>query len=64
MLFILLAGLNLFAFWVTGTSRKVDSIGADEDAPGLAKLMAAASLFLWIGVMFWGRMLPFIGSAF
>jgi hypothetical protein len=64
MLFVLLAGLNLFAFWITGTSKRVDSIGADEDAPRLAKLMAAASLFLWVGVMFWGRMLPFIGSAF
>ena len=64
MLFILLAGLNLFAFWVTGTSKAVDSIGADQEAPPLAKVMAGASLFLWIGVMFWGRMLPFIGSAF
>jgi len=29
-----------------------------------AKIIAATSLFLWIGVMFWGRMLPFIGNAF
>jgi hypothetical protein len=29
-----------------------------------AKVVAAVSLFLWIGVMFWGRMLPFIGNAF
>jgi hypothetical protein len=29
-----------------------------------AKLAAASSLFLWFGVMFWGRMLPFFSSAF
>ena len=64
MLFVVLAGLNLCAFLITGMSGKVDKVGAGEDAPGLAKLIAATSLFLWIGVMYWGRMLPFIGSAF
>jgi hypothetical protein len=29
-----------------------------------AKVVAASSLFLWVGVMYWGRMLPFIGTAF
>jgi hypothetical protein len=30
----------------------------------LTKGSAAAALFLWVGVMFWGSMLPFIGNAF
>jgi hypothetical protein len=64
MLFVVLAGLNLCAFLITGMSRKVDTIGSGEDAPRLAKCIAAMSLVLWIGVMYWGRMLPFIGSAF
>jgi len=29
-----------------------------------AKLVAAASLVLWLGVIFWGRMMPFLGNAF
>ncbi len=64
MLFVLLAGLNLCVFWITGISKRVDTIGPGEEAPISAKLIAATSLFLWIGVMYWGRMLPFIGSAF
>jgi hypothetical protein len=31
---------------------------------GRSKLLASAALFLWVGVMFWGSMLPFIGNAF
>ena len=64
LLFIGLAGVNVMLFYVTGLSRRVDRVGAGEDAPLAAKLAAAASLLLWIGVMYWGRMLPFIGNAF
>jgi hypothetical protein len=42
----------------------VESIEAGQDAPIAAKLVGGASLFLWVGVMYWGRMLPFIGGAF
>ena len=28
------------------------------------EIAAAASLVLWVGVIFWGRMLPFLGTAF
>jgi hypothetical protein len=62
--FILLAGLNVAAFYLTGLHRRVSAVGADEDVPPSARLVAAASLFLWIGVMYWGRMLPFLGEAF
>lgn len=64
MLFIALAGVNAILFYVTGVSRRVDGVGPGHDAPPAAKVIAAASLFLWIGVMYWGRMLPFIGNAF
>jgi hypothetical protein len=64
MLFILLAGINVLLFYVTGTSRTVEALGPGDDAPLSAKLIAAASLFFWVGVMFWGRMLPFIGNSF
>ena len=64
LLFIGLAGVNVILFYVTGLYRHVDGVGAGHDAPPAAKLAAAVSLFLWIGVMYWGRMLPFIGNAF
>jgi uncharacterized membrane protein len=64
MLFIVLAGLNVLAFYVTGVRRAVEDAGPDGDVPAAAKLIAATSLFLWFGVMFFGRMLPFLGGAF
>jgi hypothetical protein len=64
MLFIALAGVNVGVFYVTGTARRVEAIGAGDAAPAPARLIGAASLILWVGVMYWGRMLPFIGNAF
>ncbi len=64
LLFIGLAGVNVILFYVTGLYRRVDPVGAGQDVPPAAKVVAAVSLFLWIGVMYWGRMLPFIGNAF
>jgi hypothetical protein len=64
LLFIALAGLNVLAFYTAGVYRVVKDLGPGENAPGSAKAIAAFSLVLWLGVMFWGRMLPFIGIAF
>jgi len=64
LLFIALAGVNVVVFYASGLSRQVDEIGPGYDAPAAVKIVAAASLILWIGVMYWGRMLPFIGNAF
>ena len=64
MLFIVFAGLNAILFYMSGFKRMVDRVEAGHDAPLGAKVSAAVSLFLWVGVMYWGRMLPFIGNAF
>src|SRR4051812_22237961 len=64
MLFITLAGVNVLVFYATGVFRKIEALGPGEDAPPLAKFIGATSLFLWIGVMYWGRMLPFLGTSF
>jgi hypothetical protein len=64
LLFILLAGANAGLFYLTGISRRVDRVRGGDDVPRSAKLVAATSLFFWIGVMYWGRMLPFLGDAF
>ena len=64
MLFVTMAGVNVALFYVTGLFRKVEALGPGDDAPTGAKLIAAASLFCWAGVMYMGRMLPYIGNAF
>ena len=57
--FILAAGLAtmLFTFDPAWSAE-------GKPSPGITKLIAASALFLWVGVMFWGSMLPFIGNAF
>ena len=62
--FIAVAGINAGLFYVTGLSKIVDNLKPGEDAPPIAKFVAGSSLFLWFGVIYWGRMLPFIGNAF
>ena len=64
MIFIALAGLNILAFYGAGVYRSISTLGPGADAPFSAKVIAGSSLFLWAGVMYWGRMLPFIGTAF
>jgi hypothetical protein len=64
LLFILLAGLNVIVYYASGLDEEVATLGAGADVPRGAKIVAAASLFLWIGVIFWGRMMPFLGNAF
>jgi len=58
---MLLAALNLLYFTVFDTPWLLES---GEDAPVVAKLVAASALFLVVGVMFCGRMLPFLGDSF
>jgi hypothetical protein len=56
--FIALAGLNLLVFYLTGMNRAVDRLGPGDDAPATAKFIAAASLFFWLGVIYFGRLIP------
>ena len=64
MLCLVLAGLNLLAFHLTGMNQAVDAVGSGDDAPFGAKAMGAASLALWVGVIVFGRFLPTLGDAF
>lgn len=64
MLFIALAGINVGIFYFSGLARTVDALPPNANAPMGARLIGATSLFLWAGVIFWGRMLPFLGGAF
>ena len=58
LLFILLGGINVLVFRLT-VFREVMKLRAGDDAPLLAKVIAGTSLFLWMGVIWWGRLLMF-----
>jgi uncharacterized membrane protein len=58
---LILAGANLLYLTAFEGPWEVE---AGSDAPLRLKAAAASSLVLWIGVMYFGRMLPFIGNAF
>ena len=58
---LLLAGLDLLYLTVFDGPWEVS---AGREAPLLDKALAASALVAWIGVMYFGRMLPFIGNAF
>lgn len=64
MVFIVVAGINALVFLVSGLQHKCEALGPDDDVPIGAKAVALVSMTMWIGVMFWGRMLPFLGNAF
>ena len=61
MLCVLLAGADvLYLTW----HEEVWEMEAGATASALVKLLAASQLVLWIGVIYFGRMLPYIGNAF
>jgi uncharacterized membrane protein len=60
LIFIMLAGFNTLYF----TFDKTWTLDARSEAPMLSKAMAVSAIVLWVGVMYWGSMLPFIGNAF
>jgi uncharacterized protein DUF6644 len=61
--FLVLAGINAFLFETTLAARAV-TIGPGDATPWSAKIIGAVSLVSWLGVLYWGRMLPFIGNAY
>jgi hypothetical protein len=58
-----LAGVNAFAFERLVAARTLH-LGSGDETPPAAKAIGAISLVAWLGVLYWGRMLPFIGDAF
>lgn len=61
MLFLVLAGLNFLYLTVVDHAFK---LAPHADTPVYDKAIAVSAIVLWIGVIYWGRMLPFIGNAF
>ena len=61
VLCMLLAGANVLYLTLFD---EVWALGPGDNAPTSAKLVAASQVFLWVGVIYFGRMLPYIGNAF
>ncbi len=59
--FMMLTGLNVLYFTVLDEPWV---LGAGESAPLTAKAVAASAIVLLLGVLYCGRMLPFLGNAF
>jgi len=57
----MIAGANVLYFTVFDEAW---AVGAGNDAPARAKFMASLTILLWIGIIWLGRMMPFIGGSF
>ena len=58
---ILVAGANAMYFTVFDQAWTLE---AGDTPPLAAKVAAASGIFLWVGVIFCGQMLPFLGKSF
>ena len=58
---VVLAGINVLYFMLFDKAWKV---GEGEDAPMSSKFVAATSIILWVGILYYGNMLPFLGNSF
>lgn len=58
---LVLAGGNLLYFTIFDGPW---GVGAGDRAPARVQAMAVSAIALWLGVMYFGRMLPFLGDAF
>jgi hypothetical protein len=58
---LVLLGVSLLYFT---SVRAPWAVAAGEDAPPLAKAVAASTIVAWLGVVYFGRMLPYLGNAY
>jgi hypothetical protein len=54
---IVLAGFNLLYFTIFDQPW---SVGRNDDAPAMAKVIALSTLAFLIGALYFGRMIPFL----
>jgi hypothetical protein len=58
---MLLAGTNVLYLTLFDD---VWTLGPGDSAPISAKWVAGSQVIIWIGVIFFGRMLPYLGNSF
>jgi hypothetical protein len=61
--FLFVAMVNVAVF-ETRQGKRILTIAAGEDTPASFKVAGAVSIGSWFLVLYFGRMLPFIGNAF
>lgn len=61
MLLMLLAGLNAL-FYGLKVAPKMAVAPVHAETPAIAKAVGAASLLLWLGVLSYGRLIPYLGT--
>lgn len=61
MVLVLLAGLNALLYAIKVAPAMANAAPHDE-TPGIAKAVGAASLALWLGVVCFGRLIPYLGT--
>ena len=61
MALVLLAGINFF-YYKFKVEPMVVNLGPGESTPAVAKFVGAASLVLWLGVLSFGRLIPYLGT--
>ncbi len=64
VIFILVAGVNILIFYGAGVSRRTFATDPDQSVPRAGRVAGAISITMWIGVMYWGRMLTFFRPPF
>jgi hypothetical protein len=63
LLFLAVAGLNALLFEIF-YGRRLAALRVDDLTPVTFRVAGAVSLLSWFMVLYWGRMLPFLGDAF
>ena len=61
MILMMIAGVNILYFTMFHENW---ALGPGDDAPLRAKVITTFTVVLWIGVIYFGRMMPFIGGSF
>jgi len=61
MILVVAGALNLLYFMLFKGPR---AVGDNDDAPATTKVMAASAIVIWLGVLFCGHMLPWLGNSF
>ena len=56
---IVIAGINALWFWF-GEHKELCQLDDGEDAPFRAKVIAALSIAIWVAVIIFGRMIPYV----
>jgi hypothetical protein len=63
VLFLIVANLNA-AYFEAIYRKQIENKALDFSAPSAFKVIGLLSIVSWFFVIYWGRMLPFIGNAF